>query len=265
MVKSGGITMQTFKTLFQRRIKLNEDPSFSTLPVLLQKFAQEIPFENLRIIEQRQSHLSKEGLQEKILIQSEGGVCYELNTLLYHYLKEGGWDVTLLSACIFDQKRNDWSITGNTHATILLEHDGEKYIVDAGFGANIPLSPVPLAGNAVETANGQFRIERAEENYILELKLADRDEDWRIGYRFSPADTITDLAELQHMQQIIETHPDSPFNKGKLLTKRTNEGLYVLTPSSFTEWQNGVPSKRQIDEEEYYELLRTTFNMERPL
>lgn len=26
MVKSGGITMQTFKTLFQRRIKLNEAP-----------------------------------------------------------------------------------------------------------------------------------------------------------------------------------------------------------------------------------------------
>ncbi|SDC84210.1 N-hydroxyarylamine O-acetyltransferase [Terribacillus halophilus] len=253
--------MQAFKTLFHQRIKINEEPSFGTLSSLLQKFAEAIPFENLRIIEHRQSHLSKEGLQEKILIQNEGGVCYELNTLLYHYLNECGWDVTLLSACIYDQKSNDWSNTGNTHVTILLHHDGEKYIVDAGFGANIALAPVPLAGNVVKTANGQFRIKRAEENYKLELKLADRDKDWRIGYRFSLGDSITHLAELQKMQQIIETHPNSPFNKSKLLTRRTSNGLYVLTPSSFTEWQDGVAAKQTIVEEEYTELLHTKFHI----
>ncbi|MFS0560807.1 arylamine N-acetyltransferase [Terribacillus sp. 179-K 1B1 HS] len=253
--------MQAFKILFHQRIKINENPSFRTLPALLQKFAEAIPFENLRIIEHRKSLLSKDGLLEKILIQNEGGVCYELNTLLYHYLKACGWDVTLLSACIYDQKSNDWSITGNTHVTILLNHDGEKYIVDAGFGANIALAPVPLSGNIVETANGQFRIKRAAEDYKLELKLADRDKDWRIGYRFSSGDAITDLTQLQQMQKIIETHPSSPFNKSELLTKRTGNGLYVLTPSSFTEWQDGAAAKQTINKEKYNELLQTKFNI----
>ncbi|MFP7479339.1 arylamine N-acetyltransferase family protein [Terribacillus saccharophilus] len=255
--------MQSFKDLFQQRINMDSEVIFVTLPMLLQQFSQTIPFENLRIIDKHKSPLSKEGLQEKILIRNEGGVCYELNTLLYHFLEESGFDVTLLSACIYDQKTNDWSATGNTHTTILLKHSGEKYIVDAGFGANVPLAPLPLSGEVMTTANGQFCIKPADEGYTLELKLADRDNDWHTGYVFSEENQITNMDKLQEMQQIIETHPASPFNKSPLLTRRTTNGLYILTPSSYTKWQNGIPEKQTIGEEEYDMLLQTIFNMQR--
>ncbi|MFP7254757.1 arylamine N-acetyltransferase [Terribacillus goriensis] len=256
--------MQSFRNLFQQRIDMDSEVTFETLPILLQRFAQSIPFENLRIIEKHKSLLSKEGLQEKILIHSEGGVCYELNTLLYHFLEDSGFDVMLVSACIYDQEKNDWSATGNTHVTILLKHDGEEYIVDAGFGANIPLAPLPLSGEMMATANGQFRIMPADEGYTLHLKLADRDNDWRKGYSFSAENQITDITELEQMQHIIETHPASPFNKSPLLTRRTTDGLYILTASSFTKWQHGVPEKQTIDEDEYKILLQTKFDMQGP-
>lgn len=256
--------MQSFKTLFQQRINMNVEVTFETLPILLQQFAQAIPFENLRIIDKNKSLLSKEGLQEKILIRNEGGVCYELNTLLYYFLEECGFDVSLVSACIYDQKTNDWSATGNTHVTILLKQNEEQYMIDAGFGANISLTPLSLSGEVMTTANGQFRIKSADEGYTLELKLADRDDDWRIGYSFTEDNRITDISELENMQQIIETHPASPFNKSPLLTKRTTDGLYILTPSSFTQWHNGVPVKQTIGEEEYRMLLQTKFEMQVP-
>lgn len=256
--------MQSFKTLFQQRINMDRDVTFDTLPMLLQHFAQAIPFENLRIINKNESLLSKEGLQEKILIRSEGGVCYELNTLLYHFLEECGFDVTLLSARIYDQQANDWSVTGNTHVTILLKHHGDEYIVDAGFGANIPLAPLPLSGEVTTTDNGQFRIKPAEKGYMLELKLAGRDIDWRTGYSFTENNRITNVTELEQMQLIIETHSASPFNKSPLLTKRTADGLYILTPSSFTKWHNDVPVKQAIDQEEYKMLLQTKFEMQGP-
>jgi N-hydroxyarylamine O-acetyltransferase len=256
--------MQTFKTLFQQRINMDGEVTFETLPMLLQHFAQAIPFENLRIINNNKSLLSKEGLQKKILIRKEGGVCYELNTLLYYYLEEIGFDVTLVSACIYDQKSNDWSTTGNTHVTILMKQNEEQYIVDAGFGANIPLTPLPLTGEVMTTANGHFRIKPTGDGYTLDLKLEGRDDDWRVGYYFSGDNRITDMTELEQMQQTIETHPASPFNKSPLLTKRTTDGLYILTPSSFTQWHNGVPVKQTIGEEEYRMLLQTKFEMKGP-
>lgn len=255
--------MQTFKTLFQQRINMDGEVTFETLPMLLQHFAQTIPFENLRIINNNKSLLSKEGLQKKILIRKEGGVCYELNTLLYYYLEECGFDVTLVSACIYDQKSNDWSTTGNTHVTILLKHNSEKYIVDAGFGANIPLAPLPLTGEVMTTANGQFRIKPTVEGYTLDLKLEGRDDDWRVGYYFSEDNRITDMTELEQMQQIIETHPASPFNKSPLLTRRTTDGHVVLTPASLTVFSAGEPVKRTLDEKEYVELLQGMFRIQR--
>ncbi|MFP7494682.1 arylamine N-acetyltransferase [Terribacillus saccharophilus] len=255
--------MQSFKEQFQQRINMNEQITFSTLPILLQKFAETIPFENLRIIDRRQSLLSKEDLQQKILIQNEGGVCYELNTLLYHYLKECGFDVLLLSACIYDQKSQQWSATGNTHAVILLKMNSTAFIVDAGFGANIPLAPLPMSGEVITTSNGQFRIKPAAEGYLMEMKLEGNDSDWRIGYRFSSEEPITEISGLEQMQQTIENHPASPFNKSPLVTKRNEDGRYILTAASFTEWHKGVSAKRTIDEEEFKELLDAIFGMQR--
>jgi N-hydroxyarylamine O-acetyltransferase len=254
--------MQSFKTLLEQRIGITEKVTFTTLPIFLEKFSQAIPFENLRIINQQTSPLTQADLENKILLRNEGGVCYELNTLLYYYLLEEGWNVTMLTACIYNQQENAWSATGNTHVITLLERYGKKYIVDAGFGANIPLAPVPLNGQTVSTPNGLFRIRQGDMFPILELKLASRDHEWRTGYRFSEGNKITDVRQLEQIQKLIETDAASPFNKSPLLTKRTAAGLFTLTPTSFTEWSNGVATKQTINEDTYHMMLNTKFNME---
>ncbi|QXE02874.1 arylamine N-acetyltransferase [Terribacillus sp. DMT04] len=253
--------MQSLKALLEQRIGLTEEVTLASLPNFLEKFSQAIPFENLRIINQEASPLTKAELHEKILLRNEGGVCYELNTLLYYYLLEEGWNVTMLTACIYNQQENVWSATGNTHVTILLEHKGKKFIVDAGFGANIPLAPVPINGQAISTPNGLFRIKQQDRFYLLELNLANRDHNWRIGYRFSEANKITDVKQLEQIQKRIETDAASPFNKSPLLTKRTAAGLFTLTPTSFTEWSNGVAAKQTINEDTYHMMLKTKFNI----
>jgi N-hydroxyarylamine O-acetyltransferase len=253
--------MQSFKALLKQRIGLPETQvTLASLPIFLEKFSQTVPFENLRIINQQASPLTKADLHKKILLQNEGGVCYELNTLLYYYLLEEGWNVSMLTACIYNQQDNVWSATGNTHVIILLEQYAKKYIVDAGFGANIPLAPVPLDGQTVSTPNGQFRIKLKDKFSILELKLANRDHEWRTGYRFLETDKITNLNQLYHIQKIIEMDAASPFNKSPLLTKRTTAGLLTLTPTSFTEWNNGVAAKQTINTETYYTLRKAKFN-----
>lgn len=49
---------------------------------------------------------------------------------------------------------------GRTHVTILLKHEGQIYLIDTGFGGNLPLKPVPLNGETVISQNGEFRIKK---------------------------------------------------------------------------------------------------------
>ena len=41
---------------------------------------------------------------------------------------------------------------------ILLSHNEQIYLIDTGFGVNLPLQPVPLSGQIARSANGEFRI-----------------------------------------------------------------------------------------------------------
>ncbi len=59
--------------------------------------AQTVPFENLNILENNFTQISKDNLKEKILVNNRGGLCYELNPTMYYFLKGAGFDVHLVS------------------------------------------------------------------------------------------------------------------------------------------------------------------------
>ena len=137
-----------FNKLFRQRIGIpeNKELSFKDLDYILEKTAIVIPFENLRVIDASAEKITKENIMDKILVRNEGGLCYELNTTLYFFLLDNGFDVSLVRGVVYDHTAQEWGTIGRTHITILLVHDEKTYIVDTGFGGNLPLKPVPLAG-----------------------------------------------------------------------------------------------------------------------
>jgi N-hydroxyarylamine O-acetyltransferase len=70
-----------------------------------------------------------------------------------------------------------------THVTILLQHEGQTYLVDTGFGGNLY-----------------------------------KDTDWKIGYAFDTKRPLENLSELNEVQGIIVEHKESRFNKPPLIT-----------------------------------------------
>lgn len=219
---------------FLARIRLSGTKiDMKHLPLLLRHVAAYIPFENLDIIEGVSEVLSPEGTAKKILQQHRGGLCYEINPLLATVLAENGLHVQWISAVIYDALHEEFSKTGYTHTLILLEDHGEQYIVDAGFGNNIPLMAVPLDGRTVSSTNGDYRIEGND----LYMKRRYRDEQFVRAYRF---DTQPIAApQLRASQQIIETSEDSVFNKRPLLTKCTEDGTVTLSGNDLTIMKDG--------------------------
>lgn len=251
--------------LYRRRIGLepNDNLDFSNLNVVLEKTALAIPFENLAILSGQTAPLSKAYLREKILTRGEGGLCYDLNPLLYYFLIENGFEARLVKGTVYNHQQQAYTNLTQSHVAILVRHQGENYLLDTGFGGNLPLVPVPLSGKIVESRNGQFRISETNNSYgdySLEMKRKHKDTDWIIGYTFDSR-IETSLAGCTEIQTMISEHPESSFNKNPLLTKHTVTGSITLTDTSFTQWIDGNMTKEKIDRDAYQKLLKEYFNV----
>lgn len=240
----------TLSALFHARIGYRGEGRvrFADLERILELAALAIPFENLSIVEKRSEPVSRESLMRKILMRGEGGLCYELNPLLFFYLQEQGFAVRLARGSVYDAESGRFSQTGRTHVAVLLAHAGQTWLIDTGFGGNVPLKPVPLTGEAVASQAGSFRVAKRETehgNYVLEMKIRHKDDDWRTGYAFDSRAPV-DERDLEDVRAIIERHPASSFNKHRIVTRLTERGSITLTDHSLTRWTDGVQHKEPI-------------------
>jgi N-hydroxyarylamine O-acetyltransferase len=258
--------MSELNTLFRRRLGIsqNEQITFQRLSSILEKTAKTIPFENLCILKNQTNEITRENLINKMLRKTEGGLCYELNSIFYLFLIENGFDCALARGVVYKDPTSGYFNLGRTHVTILLCYEGKRYLIDTGFGGNLPLVPVPFSGDTVGSDNGEFRIKKEDTehgDYIFEMKLKYKDADWRIGYAFDSQKTIKDISEFNRIQTIIAKNEESPFNKTPLVTKLVDGGNITLTNNTFTKWQYGVVTKEKIDHTKFKELLSKHFGM----
>lgn len=259
--------MATVNDLFRKRIGfgLDEPVNFDNLKQLLERTAWALPFENVCVMNGGTAEITDESLKEKILIRNEGGLCYDLNAILYLFLLENGLDATLIRGAVYDASNQKWSETGKTHVAILIQDKGLQYLIDTGFGGNLPLTPVPLNGETVSSRNGDFRVQKETSDhgdYCLYMKLKHKDKEWRKGYAFDSNDTTTTINDLNEIQEIIANHPGSVFKKRLLITKLTDRGSVTLAGNSATTWTDGVMEKEEINDERFKELARELFGLD---
>ncbi|WP_028563408.1 arylamine N-acetyltransferase family protein [Paenibacillus pinihumi] len=251
--------MDALTSQFLHRIgRSGSSITFDELSDVLEAAAWAIPFENISLLAHGTREITLASLMNKIIARREGGLCYELNTLLYFVLLENGFDVQLTRGSVYDHASQHFALSGRTHVTIILTRNDDCYLVDTGFGGNLALRPIPFSGTPVFSYNGEFRVRKAgteHGDHILELKLKHKDTDWKLGYAFDSKSVLPDLREVNKVQQIIAEHPGSKFNQKPLVTQLTKDGSMTLTESSFTVWKNGEMTKEPVDTETYKQLL----------
>ncbi|PEC22077.1 arylamine N-acetyltransferase family protein [Bacillus cereus] len=232
---------------------------FEELNAILLAFAHTIPFENLDVIAGNTNTISLENLQEKILTNSRGGLCYELNTLFHYFLKDSGYDVQLALGTVYKNDINAWALEDG-HITIILNYDNVQYLIDVGIASLVPLVPVPFTGESVSSKNGSYRVRRKDTskgNYVLERIAANGE--WKVCHAFD--NHIIDETVVNDVQRRVIEDEKSIFNKGPIAVKLTNAGHVSLTNTSLTEIVYGEKTKREITEDQYRELLYTLFTI----
>ncbi|MEC2865104.1 arylamine N-acetyltransferase [Bacillus thuringiensis serovar kyushuensis] len=230
---------------------------FEELNTILFAFAHTIPFENLDVIACNTNQISPENLREKILTSSRGGLCYELNTLFYYFLRDCGYDVQLALGTVYKNDINAWALEDG-HITIILTYNNVQYLIDVGIASLVPLVPVPFTGKSVSSKNGSYRVRRKDTskgNYVLER--IDTDGEWKVCHAFYKHN-IDEIVVNDVQRRVVEDEK-SIFNKGPIAVKLTNSGHISLTNTSLTEIIHGEKTKREITEDQYKEFLYTLF------
>lgn len=214
-------------------------------------FAQQFEFENLDVLLANEEPITEQYLQDKMLKHGRGGLCYELNGLLYIVLRDLGFPVQLAAATIWVQPRDSYALD-RTHVVNLLEYRDTLYLIDSGFGSNLVLQPVALDGDSVTSCAGTFRLrtEATEKGTMVFEQLTDSG--WERRYGLYP-DKI-DWSHLDRVKQQIHHSPESSFNKALLIAKVTDDGTYSINDKRYHSKQSGT--EETLPFQDHDELLK---------
>ncbi|THB78136.1 MAG: arylamine N-acetyltransferase [Desulfobulbaceae bacterium] len=148
--------------------------------------------------------LDFESLYQRIVVRRRGGYCFEQNGLLYEILSELGFSPTLyLARVIYNQDIHP----GLTHRITIVEFDGQRYVLDVGFGPRGPRIAVPLSGVELNDRDTHYRIAEVRPGeYHMQVI---QDGEYYSLYRFEWCRYGQADCELGHFYS--HKHPDAAF------------------------------------------------------
>jgi N-hydroxyarylamine O-acetyltransferase len=225
--------------------------------IVMRKLATCFPFENLDVLNQIERKITPESIIEKILKYRRGGLCYELNSLLYLVLKELGFNASIGIGTV--NKEGTWG-TDRTHAIVLLSLSGRKYIADGGFGNRLALQPLELDGNSITSPAGSFRLRnRNTEKGAVALEIQNQSGAWDIHYAFDW--NPEPWSELERIKQDILHHPHSAFNKRPLITNIFKDGTQSINDERlYRKWVDGREEEIVFKtKEDFLKTIRTFY------
>lgn len=237
-------------------------PVEATLPVLRAlhlAHATHIPFENLDILLRRPIRLDAASLQAKLVDGGRGGYCFEQNQLLAMALRAVGFELETLIARVRFRVRQQ--VLPRTHMLLLVTLGNERWLADAGFGADGLLLPVPL--EAGRTSHQFAWWVRAIERDGLWVMQSARAGLWEDLYAFTlePQWPI-DFAVANHY---TSTHPDSRFTQLLVAQRMTPQVKIRLRNRELThDTGRDVMSRTLADDAEILHVLDATFGLTFP-
>lgn len=229
----------------------------SVLKKIHQLHPKYISFENIDSYTGVVPSLHPDDIFSKLIIASRGGYCYEQNLLLSEVLKFLGFKVELqLGRVVW--KREEDSIAAKSHLLLICDKDGQKYLVDCGFGTVTLTTPLVLNDEEPQqTPNGLFKISHKNGIYVLWTWK----EKWLPVYRF--ALEKVEPVDLEISNWYLSTYPESNFKKNLVLSKVDEKARYTFTGNTLNiRWGTGEKETVMIENnEQLYQMLRETFGL----
>lgn len=243
---------------FLERIKFSGQPTVSaeTLKALHHAQIRSIPFENFDICLNKNIKLDAKSLFDKLVRHQRGGYCFELNGLLLMALQYFGFKARALLGRV----HLTGVPTARTHQISLVILDGEKWIVDAGFGSNSPQEPLPLVFNSEREING--RILRFIQHELFGVMLQARTTlGWTDLYSFDLNHVCE--SDIHCGNYYTSTSPASLFVCSRVASLPIENGLITLSNFTLKKTVGDEKTTQELQPgQTYINALRENFGIE---
>lgn len=241
------------------------DPSASTLAALQLAHMTTVPFENLHVHARIPVRTSLDWSLPKIVEQGRGGWCFELNGAFGALLASLGFEVTQVSAQVWDPSAGALGPPLD-HLCLVVVADGERWLVDVGFGDSSVL-PVRLdSADEQDRRPRRCRIEHVGDRiHYLEWMHWDG---WELQYAIDP--TPRALAEFQPRSDELAAGAGSGYFVDKPFATRAlgdaGDRVWLLRDRLKVRRGDGhqAPTEEPVAPEHWEAVLRSWFSMGRP-
>ncbi|GHC61697.1 arylamine N-acetyltransferase family protein [Streptomyces flavofungini] len=137
----------------------DRSPSLATLRALHRAHVLSVRWENVEAVLRKYRPLDVESVQAKLIGSARGGTCFEHVTLYAAALERLGFRFVVVQGRV---QMGETRIRPATHAMVIVELAGKRWLSDIGFGAS-PLEPIELT-DATDVPDGvwPYRLRRQE-------------------------------------------------------------------------------------------------------
>lgn len=218
-------------------------PTLAYLAAIQRRHLAQFPFASVGVWLGDELPLELEALYRRIVVGRRGGYCFEQNGLLFELLSELGFATTL---CLARVVCNGDEHPGLTHRVTLVDIDGDRYVVDVGFGANGPRWPVRLSGEESAECDRVFRIATPQApEFRLEVRT---DGDFVSLYKFQLARYGQPDCEIGHFYS--HRHPKAIFVNNLVVARILDAEIRSLRNRDYWVLRAKGGERRTIDDAE---------------
>ena len=210
-------------------------PDIAGLRHLQERQVMTVPFENLDYHLGEPIHMDEQVL-EKIVHRRRGGGCYETNPALQYLLTALGYDAVILPGQVFRERLG----APMCHLALRVDVDGERWLVDTGFGRNSRL-PLRFDDRAPQQdPHGEYQIFDVPGG--IELRL-----NGRPLYRVD--DRPCRVEDFRPTLWWWRTCPDSPFMQDLFCSLPTVDGRVTLKGNHLTVIAGGERTEEELKDD----------------
>lgn len=232
-------------------------PDRPTLAALQLQHLRTVPFENLDVFAGVEVRVDLDWSLPKIVERRRGGWCFELNGSFAWLLRSVGFDVSLLSARVAQE-----GVLGPDldHLALLVRTDGERWLVDVGFGDS-PVLPLSLETPDVQpVAPRDARVTIEGDHLTLFERAADGG--WATSYVASLAPH--ELSDFAPRSRELRTTPGLGWTTRRFATRATDAAgsrVWLLTDRLKIRTGRDDVVERPVTEDAWPVLLEEHFGM----
>jgi N-hydroxyarylamine O-acetyltransferase len=216
---------------------------------LVQRHLATFNFTSIKVLLHNELSLENDFLIQKIVVEKQGGYCFEHNKLMFEVLQYLGFEVTALFGRVLLNR--DINVP-QTHRITLLKYNDDFYIVDVGFGALSPSLPIKFGKVSTTTSqNTEYLITDYKDNKLA-LQIV-KDKAYFTLYSFDLQRYHDNDFEMGHFYS--HQHPKANFVNNFVISKIYHDKVHSIVNNRYQIIQKSKTEVIMIKNEAQLEMI----------